>query len=75
MTAAYIGLGELSKKVDDRINETDGKSGDREQNFDFIHYREIIRFNWNLFKDAFAYGDKVLYQRAVEREVGVRLPL
>ena len=40
-------------KVDDRINESDGKTGKREQNFDLIHYREIIGYNWDLFKDIF----------------------
>jgi len=43
-------------KVDDRINQSDGKAGTREQNFDLIHYREIIKLNWNLFKDTFGYG-------------------
>lgn len=46
----------VRKKVDDRMNESDGKTGGREQNFDLIHYREIIVSNWELFKDILAYA-------------------
>jgi DNA sulfur modification protein DndB len=46
----------VRKKVDDRINEEAGKSGGREQNFDFIGYREIIHENWTLFEVALARG-------------------
>lgn len=46
----------VRKKVDDRINESDGKAGTREQNFDLIHYREIIKQNWDVFGGVFAYG-------------------
>jgi DNA sulfur modification protein DndB len=46
----------VRKKVDDRINEEAGKSGGREQNFDFIDYREIIDSNWILFESALARG-------------------
>jgi DNA sulfur modification protein DndB len=46
----------VRKKVDDRINEEAGKSGGREQNFDFIDYREIIHENWALFETALARG-------------------
>ena len=45
----------IRKKVDDRLNESNGKTGGREQNFDLIHYREIIVANWDLFKDIFGY--------------------
>ncbi len=45
----------VRKKVDDRMNESDGKTGGKEQNFDLIHYREIILLHWELFKDLFAY--------------------
>lgn len=45
-------------KVDDRINQSDGKAGTREQNFDLIHYRDIIEANWKLFGDTFGYGAK-----------------
>jgi len=41
----------VRKKVDDRMNESDGKTGGREQNFDLIHYREIITSNWDLLKE------------------------
>ena len=43
----------VRKKVDDRMNESNGKTGGREQNFDLIHYREIILANWDLYKDIF----------------------
>ena len=46
----------VRKKVDDRINEEAGKSGGREQNFDFIDYREIMNSNWNLFESALGRG-------------------
>jgi len=46
----------VRKKVDDRLNESNGKTGGREQNFDLIHYREIIVANWELFKDVFGYS-------------------
>lgn len=46
----------VRKKVDDRMNESDGKSGGREQNFDLIHYREIISHHWDLFKEIFGYA-------------------
>jgi DNA sulfur modification protein DndB len=47
---------DVRKKVDDRINEEAGKSGGREQNFDLIDYRNIIRANWQLFEDTLAEG-------------------
>jgi hypothetical protein len=43
----------VRKKVNDRMNESNGKTGGREQNFDLVHYREIILANWDLFKDIF----------------------
>lgn len=46
----------VRKKVDDRINESDGKTGGREQNFDLVHYRELIVANWSLFKDIFGFA-------------------
>lgn len=46
----------VRKKIDDRINESNGKSGGREQNFDLIHYRDIISTNWDLFKEPFGYA-------------------
>jgi len=46
----------VRKKVDERINESDGKAGGREQNFDLIHYREIIKHNWSLFNEIFGHG-------------------
>jgi DNA sulfur modification protein DndB len=46
----------VRKKVDDRMNESNGKTGGREQNFDLIHYREIVTANWDLFKDIFGFA-------------------
>ena len=46
----------VRKKVDDRINEEQGRSGGREQNFDFIDYREIAVSNWSLFENILADG-------------------
>ncbi len=47
----------VRKKVDDRMNESDGRTGGREQNFDLVHYREIVVTNWDLFKDIFGFVD------------------
>ena len=44
----------VRKKVDERINEMGG--GAREESFNFIHYDDIIRHNWHLLKDPFAFG-------------------
>ena len=44
----------VRKKVDDRINEAGG--GQREENFDFIHYEAILKKNWDVFKMTFAFG-------------------
>lgn len=46
----------VRKRVDEKINESDGKAGEREQNFELIHYRDIITFNWRLFEDLLGYG-------------------
>jgi DNA sulfur modification protein DndB len=46
----------VRKRVDDKINESDGQAGERDQNFDLIHYRDIITMNWNLFEGLLAYG-------------------
>jgi len=46
----------VRKKVDDRINEEGGKKGGREENFDLIDYREVIRDNWTLFEDSLGRG-------------------
>jgi hypothetical protein len=46
----------VRKRVDDKINESDGQAGEREQNFELIHYRDIITANWNLFEDLLAQG-------------------
>jgi DNA sulfur modification protein DndB len=44
----------VRKRVDERINESDGKAGTREQNFDFIHYKSVIQDNWELLRDRLA---------------------
>lgn len=46
----------VRKRVDERINESDGQAGTREQNFDLTHYKDIIKTNWELFGDVFGYG-------------------
>jgi hypothetical protein len=46
----------VRKKVDDRINEEGGRKGGREQNFDFIDYRDIIHENWALFENILGRG-------------------
>jgi DGQHR domain-containing protein len=46
----------VRKKVDDRINEADGSTGSREQNFDLIHYREIALHQWPLFAEIIGQG-------------------
>lgn len=46
----------VRKKVGERIEESDGKLGNREQNFDLIHYRDIIQHNWDLFEKLCGFG-------------------
>jgi DGQHR domain-containing protein len=46
----------VRKKVDDRRNEEEGKTGGREQNFDLIDYRAIALSNWELFEPILAKG-------------------
>jgi len=48
----------VRKKVDDRINEQGGKHGGREENFDVIHYRDIVSANWELFEKILGRGEK-----------------
>jgi DNA sulfur modification protein DndB len=43
-------------KVDQRRNESDGRAGGREENFDLVHYRDILLFQWRLFGETFGYG-------------------
>lgn len=45
----------VRRKVDERINESNGKAGTREQNFDLIHYRSIIKENWAILGDMLGY--------------------
>jgi DNA sulfur modification protein DndB len=45
-------------EVTKRFEEDDGKRGEREKYFDFIHYRKIITENWDLLSELFAYGKK-----------------
>jgi DNA sulfur modification protein DndB len=56
----------IRTKIQQRIEETDGKAGSREQNFDLIHYREIIQFNWPLFGDLLGYGKQGNKERKTE---------
>lgn len=63
----------VRKKVDDRMNEAEGRPGTREQNFDLIHYREIVTYQWELFKDVvgrFEAGNGKDKQTAWIKEVG-----
>jgi len=46
----------VRKKVRDKMEESGAKAGSEEQNFDIVHYREMIRENWAIFQDVFAYG-------------------
>jgi DNA sulfur modification protein DndB len=46
----------IRTKIQQRIEESDGKAGQREQNFDLVHYREIIKDNWAFFGELFGYG-------------------
>jgi DNA sulfur modification protein DndB len=48
----------IRTKIAQRIEETGGKAGTREQNFDLVHYREIIEFQWQLLGDLLGYGEK-----------------
>ena len=41
----------IRTKIAQRIEESGGKAGAREQNFELIHYRDIIEHNWQLFGD------------------------
>lgn len=46
----------IRTKIQQRIEESDGKAGQREQNFDLVHYREIIKDNWGFFGELFGFG-------------------
>ena len=53
----YSGVPKTVRKVvTEKIEESDGKAGDREKNFDIIHYRKIILHNWILFDGLFSMG-------------------
>ena len=78
----------VRKKVDDRINEDQGRGGGREQNFDFIDYREIVQGNWTLFEGIFGDGKgskdartrwmtevNEIRKKAVHASKGVHLPI
>jgi hypothetical protein len=47
---------QVKNKIDVRINEAGASGGTREQNFDLIHYREVILHSWPLFENIFSYG-------------------
>jgi DNA sulfur modification protein DndB len=42
-------------KVRNKMEESGAKAGSEEQNFDIVHYREIIKENWLMFQDVFGY--------------------
>jgi hypothetical protein len=56
----------IRTKIAQRIEETGGKAGTREQNFDLVHYREIIEFQWQLLGDLLGYGEKGNKKRKTE---------
>ncbi len=45
----------VRKKIDDRINEADG--GKREESFDLLHYEATIKYQWELLKPVFCFGE------------------
>lgn len=45
------------QKIDERINETKGRAGKREQNFDLVHYKLIATTNWHLFEHILGFKD------------------
>jgi DNA sulfur modification protein DndB len=47
---------QVRKKVDERINDDQGKKGGKEQNFDLIDYRVVITNNWDVFQSTFGRG-------------------
>lgn len=49
--------GKIRKKVNDRIDEEEGK-GQREDFFDMVDFRAIAINNWSLFETILAYGKK-----------------
>jgi DGQHR domain-containing protein len=48
----------IRTKIAQRIEETGGRAGSREQNFDLVHYRDIIEFKWTLLGGLLGYGAK-----------------
>ena len=53
----YEGVPEnVRMKVRERVEKAGG--GREEEYFDLLHYEAIIKSNWGLFKDTFAYGEK-----------------
>lgn len=47
----------IRKKSDDKRNDEKGE-GEREDYFDLLDYKAIIKANWSLFKDSLAFGGK-----------------
>lgn len=48
----------IRQRIGQRIEESKGSAGTREQNFDLIHYREIAVQNWSLFQSSIGFGTK-----------------
>jgi len=48
----------IRERIGKRIEETKGKAGEREKNFDLINYREIAVKNWSLFSSSIGFGAK-----------------
>lgn len=61
----------IRTKIQQRIEETDGKAGSREQNFDLVHYREIIKDNWALLGELLSYGKQGNKEKKTEWIVDV----
>jgi DNA sulfur modification protein DndB len=47
----------VRSKVDERINDDQGKRGGREDNFDLIDYRAVVLQNWSLFGEMLGFSE------------------
>lgn len=45
----------VRKKISDKINEEKGLQGGREDNIEFIQYREILHHSWPVFEKLFSF--------------------
>jgi len=68
----YRSAQNVRTKIAERVEQSDGKTGSREQNFDLIHYRAIIEENWGLLAMSWLWRSQLEESKRTEwiQEVG-----